>query len=236
MKKRVGLLVAAVALMAGSDVCVARAQQPAAAGQPVQATVTFKFDRDGLPVPHYTLVLHEDGSGTYHAEEVERRSADSALQQVSTKIVDRAVTLTPETTAKIFQTARALDRFNIFCGTKLKNIADTGKKTLSYAGADGTGTCAYNYSDDKDVAILTDLFYGIAYTMDVGRRLDFERRFDRLGLDAELLSLEHAVEEKEALELVNIAPTLRTIAADGDVMQRVRVRAGKLLDQSVGAK
>ena len=47
-----------------------------------------------MPVPRYTVVLHEDGSGTYHAEEVERRSADSALQQVSTKIIDRPMTVT----------------------------------------------------------------------------------------------------------------------------------------------
>jgi hypothetical protein len=66
----------------------------------------------------------------------------------------------------------------------------------------------------------------------VGRKLDFERRFDRLGLDAELLSLENAVKSKDALELGNIASTLKTIASDTDVMQRARMRAGKLLDQA----
>jgi hypothetical protein len=237
-------LVAATVLAASSVLYAVEMQQtvvkpPAAASEgnkPAQATVTFQFDRNGLPVPRYTLVIHEDGSGTYHAEEVERRSADSAVQQVTAKQVDRPMTLSSETTAKIFQTARSLNLFNMFCGTKVKNIADTGKKTLSYASSEGSGTCTYNYSDDKNVTMLTDLFYGIAYTMDVGRRLDFERRFDRLGLDAELISLEKAVESKDAIELGNIAQTLRTIAGDGDVMQRVRVRAGKLLDQSGSGK
>jgi hypothetical protein len=245
VKKYAIWLVAAAVLGASPGVYGGERQQaatkPSAAAsseatQSALATVTFQFDRNGLPVPRYTLVVREDGSGTYHAEEVERRSADSALQQVTAKQIDRPMTLSAETTAKILQTARSLNLFNMSCGTKLKNIADTGKKTLSYAGAEGTGTCAYNYSDDKNVTMLTELFYGIAYTMDVGRRLDFERRFDRLGLDAELLSLEHAVESKDALELGNIAPTLRTIAGDGEVMQRVRVRAGKLLDQSTGGK
>ena len=240
IKKLAAWLMCAVALAAGFVVradalqTAATPQPAAAAGKASQATVTFKFDRDGLPVPHYTLVVREDGSGTYRAEEVERRSADSALQQVSTKVVDRPMRLTPETTEKIFQTARALNHFDMFCGTKLKNIADTGKKILSYDGADATGTCTYNYSDDKTVTMLTELFYGVAYTMDVGRRLDFERRFDRLGLDAELIALERAATDKNALELGNIAPTLRTIAGDGEVMQRVRVRAGKLLEQSTG--
>src|SRR5260370_42302426 len=71
--------------------------------------------------------------------------------------------------------------------------------------------------------------------MDVGRRLDFERRFDRLGLDAELIALEHAVEEKDALELGNIAPTLSAIAGNQEMMKRVRIRATKLLEQSDGA-
>jgi hypothetical protein len=201
----------------------------------IQRTISFDFDRTGLPVPRFTLVLHRDGTGTYHAEEVERRSADSALQQVSLKQVDRAVVLTPEMAAKIFQMAQTLNHFTGFCGTKAKNIADTGKKTLTYSGPDGAGSCTYNYSDDKTVAALTNLVFGIAYTMDVGRRLDFERRFDRLGLDAELIALEHAVEEKDALELGNIASTLSAIAGNQEMMQRVRIRATKLLEQSAGA-
>jgi hypothetical protein len=202
------------------------------------ATITYQFERTvpGVSVPRYTVVLHEDGSGTYHAEEVERRSADSALQQVSTKIIDRPMMVSPEMTAKIFKTARELNRFNVFCGTKAKNLADTGKKTMNYAGSDGTGSCTYNYSDDKNVMDLTDLFYGIVYTMDVGRKLDFERRFDRLGLDAEMIALEQAVKDKHALELGNIAPTLQRLASDPAMMQRVQTRAAKLLVMATDGK
>ena len=53
--------------------------------------------------------------------------------------------------------------------------------------------------------------------------------------DAELIALEHAVEEKDALELGNIAPTLSAIAGNQEMMQRVRIRATKLLEQSAGA-
>jgi hypothetical protein len=220
------------ALSISANVMPGQVQQSAAAPATRSgATITYEFERTapGVSVPRYTVVLHEDGSGTYHAEEVERRSADSVVQQVSTKIIDRPMTVSADTTAKMFQTARALNRFNVFCGTKVKNVADTGKKTLSYAGADGSGSCTYNYSDDKSVMELTDLFYGIVYTMDVGRKLDFERRFDRLGLDAEMIALEQAVKDKHALELGNIAPTLQRLASDPEMMQRVQTRAAKLL-------
>jgi hypothetical protein len=209
-------------------------QAPAAAA----TTITYQFEHavPGVAVPRYTVVLHEDGSGTYHAEEVERRSADSAVQQVSTKIIDRPMSVTSEMAVKIFQAARALNYFNVFCGTKAKNIADTGKKTMSYAGPDGSGSCTYNYSDDKSVMDLTDLFFGITYTMDVGRKLDFERRFDRLGLDAEMIALEQAVKDKHALELGNIAPTLQRLASDPEMMQRVQTRAAKLLAMASSGK
>ncbi len=227
-------MVAAVLLTGTASIC--GFAQVAARDASTQPTVTYQFDRTGLPVPRFTLVVREDGTGTYHAEETERRSADSALQQVSLKQVDRELTLSPETSKKIFATARALQFFNTFCGTKAKNIADTGKKILTYAGADGAGSCTYNYSDDKNVTALTETFYAIAYTMDVGRRLDFERRFDRLGLDAELIALEKAVQGKNAMELVNIAPTLQRIAGDAEMMQRVRTRAAKLLELDAVAK
>lgn len=216
---------------------VAGAQQPAS--QPsaaATAVVSFEFERDGLPVPHFLLAIHEDGSGTYQADEVERRSADSALQLVSRKHVDRALTVSPATVEKIFTAARMLKRFNTQCASKAKNIADTGKKTLTYSGAEGSGSCTFNYSEDKNVAMLANTFLAMAYTMDIGRKLDFERRFDRLGLDAEMISLQQSVQDKNALELGAISSTLNAIARDEDLMQRVRLLATKLMEQAADNK
>ena len=134
--------------------------------------------------------------------------------------------------AKIFKAARELNEFNGVCASKLKNIADTGKKTLSYSAADGHGSCEYNYSENKGVTMLTDTFMGIAYTLDEGRRLEFLHRYDRLGLDAEMITLSQEVDAGRALELGTIAPTLAAIADDTAVLQRVRLRATKLLEQA----
>ncbi len=68
--------------------------------------------------------------------------------------------------------------------------------------------------------------------MDEGRRLEFLHRYDRLGLDAEMISLANEVQAGRAMELGTIAPTLDAIADDTAVMQRVRLRAEKLLEQS----
>ncbi len=120
---------------------------------------------------------------------------------------------------------------NIECASKAKNIADTGKKTLTYTGADGSGSCTYNYSEIKAIDMLADTFLAIAYTLDEGRTLAFLHRYDRLGLDAEMISFAQELEAGRAIELGTISPTLAAIADDTAVIQRVRLRAAKMLEQ-----
>jgi hypothetical protein len=159
-------------------------------------------------------------------------SSNERLQVATTQHVDREIALTQATTAKVFKMAHELKRFNFECASKAKNIADTGTKTLSYAGADGKGSCVYNYSENKDVASLTDTFLGIAFTLDEGRRLGFLHRFDRLGLDAEMDMLTDEAKAGHALELGTIAPVLTSIASDTAVIERARLRAAKLVEQA----
>jgi hypothetical protein len=208
------------------------AGQPAASEAiPAGPEVSFQFERIGLPVPKFTIVVHEDGTGSYQAQ-LAAVSAGAGQTSAAGPPVNKAIKLSSPTTQTIFTTAHALDRFNIECNSKAKNIANTGKKTLSYKGADGQGSCLYNYSENKGVAQLTDTFQAIAFTMDEGRKLEFLHRFDRLGLYSEMDVLSHEVQEKRALELGNIAPALKAIIADEALMQRVRERAAHLLAES----
>jgi hypothetical protein len=211
--------------------------QPASSTEPqavLQGQVDFQFERVGLAVPRYTIEVREDGTGRYKAEEaaVAPNRQSSSVQYVGGKQIDRAITLSPTTVTKIFKLARSVDRFDMACDSKAKNLANTGKKTLTYAGPDGRGSCVYNYSDNKNVTALTDMFLAIAFTMDEGRRLEFLHRYDRLGLDAEISSLAHEEKEGRAMELGTIAPTLSAIEGDTALIQRVRLQAGKLLEQS----
>jgi Spy/CpxP family protein refolding chaperone len=196
-----------------------------------QAEVSFQFDRTGLPVPRFTLRIREDGTGRYQADQAEMPATATSMRGQAAQHIDRTINLTRGTVAKIFKAARAANYFNIECASKAKNIADTGRKTLTYTGADGSGSCTYNYSENKTIDTLTNTFLAIAYTMDEGRRLDFLHRYDRLGLDADMISLAQEVEAGRALELGTIAPTLAAIADDTALIQRVRLRAQKMLEQ-----
>jgi len=232
MRFAAGLAAGAVLAMIswGAVARQASGGQIAAAAKP--AEVSFQFERTGVPVPRFTLRVNEDGTGTYRAEEVQGYADGRPVQYASAKHIDRTLELTAATVTKIFKAAREVDRFDRDCAEKTKNIADTGKKTLSYAGTDGAGSCTYNYSGNKDIEMLTNTFLAIAFTMDEGRRLAFLHQYDRLGLDAEMIGFEREVAAGRALELGTIAPVLTSIAGDGAVMQRVRQQAARLLKQA----
>jgi hypothetical protein len=72
---------------------------------------------------------------------------------------------------------------------------------------------------------------GIVRTLDTGRKLDFDHRFDRLGLDEDTAALVEDVAAGRAIEVGAIARTLRSIAADNEVLERVRGRAASLLQR-----
>ena len=215
-------------------------QTPEAADPPAKppalAQVTYDFERPGVPVPRYTLRVDQQGHGTYIADEVLQVAGARDGDPPQKQHVERPIELTAPTVAKIFTAALALDGFHAVCASSLKNIADTGAKTLTYTAPPGAppgsdGACRYNFSENKSVVLLTETFGCIAMTLDIGRRLDFDHRFDRLGLDADMNRLMEAVGQGRAIELGTIARTLRVLAQDPEVMERVRLHAAALLAQ-----
>ncbi|MEO6802584.1 MAG: hypothetical protein ABI197_04970 [Granulicella sp.] len=190
--------------------------------------IIFKFDRPvaGVSVPHYTVELRSDGTGSYHAEALN--------PQGQTQIIDRPLTFTPPTVKAALAAVQQLRDSKIPCASSVKNIADTGTKTLTVHDPKVSTDldCTYNFSENKAVATLTILFQYIEETLEQGRILDFKRRFDRLGLDAAMITLVTSVEAGRAIELGNISSTLQSIAANTDLIKRVRLHAANLLERA----
>jgi hypothetical protein len=197
----------------------ARAQPP--------ATVTFHFEDPRLQPAKYTITVHEDGTGRFHAEAGPTTPDDIAA--LPSEGQDRPIQVTAPTTERIFATARAKKFFDIACENGDAHLAFTGKKELGYQGADGHGGCTYNYSKDPKIQWLTTEMQGIAATLEAGRRLEIEHEHGRLSLDAELETVENMAQNGQALELENIAPQLLAIVKDDAVLQRAQKRARHLL-------
>jgi len=196
--------------------------------QPTGSYIVFKFDWDqGLPWAKYTISVDDAGGAHFQGNGNPEESGDGDE-------FSQDFTMSDANRQKIFDLAKKADYFQGNLEIKQKNIAQTGQKTLEYHGIRaGITSATYNYSPNQNVEELTRIFQAVAMTIDFGRKLAFDYRFNKLGIDARLHSLQdmqasHYIEELQAIE-----PILQKIAADPNMMHINRVTAGQLL-KSIG--
>ena len=144
--------------------------------------------------------------------------------------VDRDIQVSEAFAARVFGAAQRHKWFNEACESHLK-VAFQGWKMLSYAGPQGSGSCTFNYSKDKEIQTVGDSLEAVAETIVEGARLEMLLEHDRLGLDAEMESLTEAVEDGRAQQVCVIREILERLAEDSSVLERVRKRARMLLAQ-----
>ncbi|MGA3053886.1 MAG: hypothetical protein ABSD63_06745 [Candidatus Korobacteraceae bacterium] len=198
--------------------------QPAAAPAAAQPTVTFVFDwSQGIPWQAYSITVRADGNTHFQGTPTPDKGGRD------TDLFQQDFTMSEANRSKIFDLAKKLNYFQGDFDSRLKHIAQTGRKTLEYTSADKHGSASYNWSQNADVQELSRLFVAIANTLDYGRKLSFQYRFDKLGMDARLNELEYIRANHYAEELNVIAPILRQIADDPDMMHISRQAAQHLL-------
>ena len=111
-------------------------------------------------------------------------------------------------------------------------IAQTGQKTLSYSDSSRHTSTTYNYSEDPVIQELTAIFQGISTTIEGGRKLEFDRRFDKLSLDQDLKGLEDISNQGRLEEVQAIAPLLQRLASDRTVLHIAQQRAQRILKKA----
>ena len=204
--------------------------EPVAVPQPTGAYVAFKFDWDqGRPWLRYTIAIDDAGNAHFEGvgNPIDSGDSDNFTQDFTMSDANRQ---------KIFELARKADYFQGNFEGKQKNLAKTGQKTLEYHGrVAGSGqeinhSATYNYSPNSDIQELTRIFQSIATTLDFGRKLAFQYRFDKIGMDDRLKSLQEMQASHYAEELQAIEPILQKIASDPNIMHISRVTAKQLLN------
>lgn len=200
---------------------------PAAAQN--SARIVYTFEHPQLNPAKYTITIDENGGG--HFVSVPGAVSTDYQDTVFPAPVDRDIRLDDRLRADLFTYARAHGFFNEHCDRSRAGLAFIGNKTLAYSGADGSGTCAFVWAADPVLQRLADQLNAVAFTIEIGRRLEVEVRHDRLGLDSELEGLQDALKDERASDLPNIASDLQTIAEDQQVMDRARKRAMALLSR-----
>jgi hypothetical protein len=221
-----GVLMPGVGSLAGWAQDHGAADPVHGAGDPA---VVVEFTNPSLSPPHWTLTIHPDGSG--HFQSQMGTPPAGGLQEIDAPDVSRDVRLSADYAAHVFEVAQRSRWFNTDCESHLK-VAFQGWKKLSYAGPQGSGSCTFNYSKDKDIQAMGDSLVAVADTILEGARLETLLQHDRLGLDKETEYLVDAAQNGRAQQLGAISDILTRLAADDTVMERVRKRARLLLAEA----
>ena len=205
---------------------LATAQHKNEPSNPEQPTITFDLYWADATPQNYTITVESSGKTKYVSRNPTRKEEDAD------PIYEVEFTLSSAKRDRLFTLGKATNYFQGDFDFKHK-VANTGKKTLTYADPTRHFQTTYNYSENKDVQEITKLFQGISNTIEHGRKLQFLRRFDKLGLERELAGMEQMAQNGYLAEIQIIAPTLQNIINDSTVLNMARDRARRLLESKL---
>jgi hypothetical protein len=212
------LLLPAIILLKGQTLQAQSAEQDPAAG----SSIVFTRVWNDFTPQSVTMTISANGATKYSSSNPAKTGDD--VDEYKTEF-----TMSPARRDKLFRYAKEANFFDGDFTFKKHVVASTGKKTLTYSDPARRFSTSYDYSDNKAIQEITNIFAGISNTIEHGRKLAFLRRFDKLGLEDELKAMENAAEGHNLAELQIIAPTLDSIAGDRTVLNIARQRAQKLL-------
>jgi hypothetical protein len=191
--------------------------------------ITFSLDFPNSDPAHYLITVAADGNGTYES------NGKLSLQAETGDPVRSEFTLSKATCSQLFDLAKRAHYFAGNLGSKKENIASTGTKTLTYQDEQRNTKATYNYSPMAPVQEITRLFQNLSNTLEFGRRLQFEYRYQKLALAEELKNMESESDSGFLFDMQTISPILQQLVDDHSVMNVARERAQKLLLQGEGA-
>jgi len=200
-----------------------------AAPAPVSAIASDSIVQEDFSDPElspsqWTLILRPDGSGHFRSHS----EPTTGAKVIEVPNVDREIEVSKDFARRAFDTAKNHKWFNAQCESHLK-VAFQGWKTLSFTGSAGHGSCTFNYSRDKEIQSLGEAMEAVAQTILEGARMEVLLQHDRLGLDQEMEFLTEEFQDGRAQEVDAIRDILERLAADDEVLDRVRKRAQNLL-------
>jgi hypothetical protein len=188
------------------------------------ATVTFSLDFPNSVPDHYTISVASNGQAHYSC------TAKISDQSDDHDHYSSDFTVSDATRSHIFDLVSQAHYFSGKIDSGNQKLAFTGKKQLAYTDSHRNTTAEYNYSPVPAVQHLTTLFQNMAATLEFGRRIIYEHRYQKLALDDELKRMEEEARSGTLAELQSVKPILQKVYDDPSVMNLARSRALRIMD------
>lgn len=188
-------------------------------------TISFEVDWKVADPQWYQITVDQNGQATYESH------PHTAENQPAGEPYTLHFIMSQPARTRIFEIAGKLHDFQGNFETRAK-IAQTGKKTFTFRQGDKENRTTLNYSDNPQMNELISIFQKMSTTFENAQKLDYDMRFDKLGLDRDLKVLVNLDKDNQLAELQVIAPTLERIANDESVMNIARQKARLLLERS----
>ena len=183
------------------------------------AKLTFRKVLPGSAPEFTEITVDSTGSGTYDG----RQLADPPSP--------RTLKLSSVTTRKLFALAHAMDDFKSIDLESHKKVANLGRKTFTYDAGGQKYSAEFNYSLRREAQELADVFEKIASVEEHIKALEFEEKYDHLGLPRELLQIQIDLDNKALADPELMVPTLRSIARDSHFLHLAQARAQNILQR-----
>jgi hypothetical protein len=169
----------------------------------------------GSSPAYVSITLERDGSSVYK-------------EAVNDELPVR-FKLEPEEANAIFELAEKLGRFNHPLESGLK-VANMGKKTFRYEHGEIKNEVTFNYSQDEDARLLNDWFERISESEQQLIRLERTVKYDKLGVNQELLNFEMSQDRHRLIAIEQFLPLLDRVAKNESYLHMARERAARLAD------
>jgi hypothetical protein len=199
------------------------AQTAPVAGASAVPVITFTFDFPASDPSRYSIAVDSNGHTVYESTVKSEDNSDPENYRVE-------FAMTPTNRNRIFEWARQAKYFEGKVDSGNRKLAFTGDKILSYQDGERSLTARYNYSNIEPVRQVTMLFQKMAGTLDYGRRLTYDHRYQKLALDDVLKRMEAQAKSDELTEIQSLTPLLQEIVEDNSVINQVRARAKELIE------
>jgi hypothetical protein len=190
---------------------------PRAAGVPAKLTYSRTFK--GSTPEYLRITVDSKGSGTYEGHKLDEAQSPRPFQ------------LSAGTTERIFTLAAQLHNFQSVDLESHKKVANLGQKTLTYQQGGDVNRVVFNYTENRIARELVGLLEAVGMVEEHIAALEFEMKYDPLGLSQELLQIQIELNNKSLADPQILIPTLEKIAHGARFLHLAQVRAQQIIER-----